>query len=85
MKAIVEIVTGAFMIAAVVLVAGVTVEPIAAVVLSSDAVQSLGWGSTVRDTRTVLLRWSILLGLLFFIVWGTLYTIRKTRTTTVKQ
>jgi len=85
MRGIVELITGVFAIAAVALVAGVILEPITGVVISSEAVKSLGWDSIALNIRDNILRWAMLIGILFFVVWATMWAIRRERTTEVRR
>jgi len=78
-------ITGVFTITVVALVAGVVVEPIADVVIASDAVRALGWRQDAIDIRSTVLRWSMLLGIVFFVVWAAMWAIRRSRTTEVRR
>ena len=85
MRGVIVLVTGVFTIAAVVMVAGVVVEPIAQVVVSNQAVQNLGWTGHVTSIQTTVLRWGSLLGIVFFVVWAFLWALRRSRTTEVRR
>lgn len=85
MRGVVVLVTGVFSIAAVMMVAGVVIEPIAQVVVDSQAVQNLGWTGHVTGIQNTVLRWGALLGIIFFVVWAFMWALRRSRTTEVRR
>lgn len=84
-RGMVVLVSGIFTVAVFALIAGVVIEPIADVVLASEAVQTLGWDSIVLSIRRATLRWAMLLGIVIVIVWAGMWAIRRGRTTGVRR
>ena len=85
MRGVAALVTGSFLIAITVLVMGVVMEPITSIVIASDAVQALGWGSSAESIRDTVLRWSPLAGVLFFVVFAVMWAIRREKRTNQRR
>lgn len=85
MRGITIMITGTFLIAVVGLVAGILAEPIANVALASEAVRELGWQDKVTNIRDTILQWTILLGILYNVVWAGMWAIRRERSTEVRR
>lgn len=85
MRAIAVFFGGLLTISAIMLIAGPLVEPIAAVVLDSSAVQTLGWASEVKSIRTTLLQWVPAIFLAYLVTWAGMWVFRRGRTTGVRR
>ena len=81
MKGVTTFVTGTFFIAIVVLVGGALVDPLMAVIVSQDAVQSMGWVGHAEEIQLVVNKWAPLAGLVFFLAWAFFWAIRREKRT----
>ena len=85
MRGIQTFVIGLLVISAVVLFAGVLLEPITEVVLASSAVQEMGWDSEAVDIQNTILRWIPLMFIGYLLTWAVMWAIRRERTTGMRR
>lgn len=85
MRAIQTFIIGLLVISAVVMFAGVLLEPITEVVLASSAVQEMGWDNVAVDIQNTILRWIPLMFIGYLLTWAVMWAIRRERTTGVRR
>jgi len=85
MRGIQTFVIGLLVISAVVLFAGILLEPITEVVLASSAVQEMGWDSAAVDIQNTILRWIPLMFIGYLLTWAVMWAIRRERTTGMRR
>jgi len=85
MRGIQTFVIGLLVISAVVMFAGILLEPITAVVADSSAVQEMGWDSEAVDIQNTILRWVPLMFIGYLLTWAVMWAIRRERTTGVRR
>ena len=85
MRGIQTFIIGLLVISAVVMFAGVLLEPITEVVLASSAVQEMGWDNVAVDIQNTILRWIPLMFIGYLLTWAVMWAIRRERTTGVRR
>jgi len=85
MRGVQTFVIGLFVISAIVMFAGVLLEPITAVVMDSEAIQEMGWDNEAADIQNTILRWMPLLFIGYLLTWAFMWSIRRERTTGVRR
>jgi ethanolamine transporter EutH len=85
MRGAIKLLTGLLTISAVILAAGMMVEPIVRIVAEDPAVAEIGLSGMALDMQQVLLQWLPLLFVAFLLVFGVMYALRRGRTTDVRR